>query len=111
MKNIFLIFFLFISSSSFSQTIHARVLSAFTIEILADTLKIDSSKNILKTANPRVNITEGQIEIIDGDTTVVYFKGIPKLSEDDELFYRYWEDAINENGLECVVLLSHYKEG
>jgi hypothetical protein len=111
MKNIFLIFFLFISSSSFSQTIRARVLSAFTIEILDDTLKIDSSKNILKTPDPKVNITEGQIEIIDGDTTVIYFKGIPKLSEDDELFYRFWEEASDDNDLECVVMLSHYKEG
>ena len=111
MKNIFLIFFLLISSSSFSQTIRARVLSAFPVKIVNDEFKTDSTKNILKSSDPKVNFTEGQIEIIDGDTTVIYFKGIPELSENDESYNSYWGEASDINGLECVVSLSHFKEG
>jgi hypothetical protein len=111
MKNIFFVFLLLISTSSLSQTIRARILSAFPVEIVDDALKTDSTKNILKSSDPKVNFTEGQIEIIDGDTTVIYFKGIPELSENDELYNSYWEEASDVNGLECVVSLSHFKEG
>jgi hypothetical protein len=110
MKNILLFFFILFSTTSYSQTIRANVLTAFPFQISDDSLIIDSSKNILKSKNPFVIIKDDKMEIIDGDTTVIYFYAAPELDDNEETFDRIWEDAEDQNGNTCMVLLFYYKK-
>ena len=110
MKNTFFIIFLLLSTTSYSQTIRANILSVFPLHFSGDSLIIDSSRNILKSKNPVVIITENKMELRDADTTVIYFNEPPEVRDNEKSFDRIWSEAEDQNGRACLVLLFYFKE-
>ena len=105
-------FFLLASLTSFSQTVHTRILNATSIQWDQNTEKFkrDTSQSLIKIKNPKIIMSYDMIEIIDRDTTRFYLNETPEMEEESKLIKRVWSDANDGSGRECYIYLFFDKE-
>lgn len=112
MKLAIFAFVLFASLTSFSQTVHTRLLSAKAIQWDRNTEKFkkDTTQRLIKTKNPKIIMSYDVIEVVDGDTTRFYLNETPGMEEDTTMIKRMWNDANDSSNKNCYIFLFYDKE-